>query len=407
MTNSRLNVTTIVFLQNRIDQTTLEALRQYFCMIETIPQKTFEEHTIIDNQKQRQAFKRNHIDILDINSDITQCFQWENLDRTDVSSKYDTNETLTNNLIQKEILVDTNNNTKNIIDVQLLNKEYHSINEQCESLEKCSDNIEVESFCGQTTCVSIPIEKVGNQESSSLVDNIPSNDEKDTELPPEIISLNHSSRPLILRPILKNINEKDSGSSIVHLNKNSIKSCTDQLTYSNSKLSSVSFLLPPDLNSVQSSKKQKNMFSEKDNLVQHNSKENNPSNTSEVDSGFNGRKSRNHFATHPTQKYLLRMSPPSSFSDSDLSENEDLVQENNLHIQNIDDLMKPPMNVEEGGRYSILNPDFSLKSNEKSTYIAEIENMRSEIISQKDKCVMDMKKWNASTKFEDTRKTTK
>ena len=111
---SRLNTTTIVILQNCIDPTTLEALRQYFCMIETIPQKTFEEHTIIDKQKQRQAFERNHIDFLDINSDITQCFQWENLDRTDVSSKYDTNETLTNNLIQKEILVDTNNNTKNI-----------------------------------------------------------------------------------------------------------------------------------------------------------------------------------------------------------------------------------------------------------------------------------------------------
>ena len=375
-------------------------------MIETIPQKTFEQHTILHKQKEREAFKRNYIDILDldVNSDNTQCFHLANLDRTDISSTYDTSETLTNNLSRKETFVDTNNNTNSIIDLKLLNKEHRIINKHCESLDKCCDNIEVESDCKQTTCVAIPIEEVANQESSLLVDNIPSNDEKVTELSPEIISLNHSSRPITLRPILKNINAQDSRASIVHLNKRAAKHCTNQLTYSTNKLSSVSFLLPPDLSSVQNYRQQQNMISEKDDFQQHKYKEKNISNNSEVDSS---RKSRNHLSIRPTKKYLLRMSPPSSFSDSDLSENEDLVQESNLDIQNIDDMMKPPMNVEEGGRYSILNPDFSSKSNEKSTWMIEIENMRSEIISQKEKCVIDMKKWNASTKFEETRKPTK
>ena len=376
-------------------------------MIETIPQKTFEEDTIFDKQKQRQAVRKKDIDILGIDSDITPCFQRLNLDRTDVSLTYDTSETWINTLIQKENLVDTNNNTNSIIDFQLLNEEHHNINEHCEPLDKCCDNIEVKSNSEQTNCVAVSIELVAKQESSLFVDNILSNEAEVTELSPEIISLNHSSRPLILRPILKNTNEKDSVSSIIQLNKGSIKDCKDQRTYNNSKLSSVTFLLPPDLNSVHNYKKENTMISEKNNLIQDDSKEINVSNTSEVDASFNDQNSGTHIEMCQTKKYLLQMSPPSSFSDSDLSENENFARENNLHIKNIDDMMKPPMNVEEGGRYSILNPDFSSKINEKSTWMAEIENIRSEIISQKDKCIMDMKKWNTSTKLEENRKSTK
>ena len=54
--------------------------------------------------------------------------------------------------------------------------------------------------------------------------------------------------------------------------------------------------------------------------------------------------------------------------------------------------MKPPLNVERGGRYSILNKDFSSKNTEKSMYTKEIETIRKEIIYQQEKCNIELEK---------------
>ena len=100
----------------------------------------------------------------------------------------------------------------------------------------------------------------------------------------------------------------------------------------------------------------------------------------------------------------LRMSRPSSFSDSDISDDEN-AQDKILPIKKIDEMMKAPLNVEEGGRYSILNKDFSSKVKEKSVYTQEIETLRKEIILHHEKCEVSLQKSFKTSNFTVQKKT--
>ena len=69
-------------------------------------------------------------------------------------------------------------------------------------------------------------------------------------------------------------------------------------------------------------------------------------------------------------------------------------------------MMQASLNV-EGGRYSILNRDFSSKITEKSEWTKEIEILRKEILCQKEKCEVDSKNFIKSSEFEVTRRVSK
>ena len=93
--------------------------------------------------------------------------------------------------------------------------------------------------------------------------------------------------------------------------------------------------------------------------------------------------------TKSSIKFALPLSPP-SLSGSDLSEYEAVIKDAQLAVEKIDKVMKPPITVEEGGRYSILNPNFTPKFQEESAWMMEIKSMQNEIIIERQKCISEV-----------------
>ena len=359
-------------------------------MIDTIPQKPFRP---ITSNKRITLPLPNKTGNLNTNDDA-QSFIWLNLHVSELASTEESNEIL-RGLFQKESATDTNNNTNNSIAFEMLNNDIHDISDYCALSSKCQGSIEVENNNETNSIIQLSSNVAPNQESNAVNCTSSKKEEKEGSVVTDCVG--HKSRPLTIHPILKYPKNIDIGSSSdIVLEERRHKTHKSQCPNNSNKATpSVSFLLPSDLYSTESDTIDNKIMSKRNMLK---STEKAVIKTPNKVISLDAPKSRGHNKISPTAKLSLRLSPPSSFSDSDISDYETPPIKTNMVTRTIDEMMKPPINVEEGGRYSILNPDFSPKSIEDSIRMTEIETMRSEIVSQKNKCLLGVINWDCSVK---------
>ena len=287
-------------------------------------------------------------------------------------------------MIQKDIVedecIDTNNNTRGTA-LEVYDTDIHKLPNCFET--KCPRNATNNGKSNENGSIQLLSKGSSAIESS----NVYSSGTETKLVSDEDACDSHKSRPLIIHPILKHLNVNNWTSLGNTIEGQNCDKIVNAQANSTKTASSVSFLLPTHLSSTHSNITDSDTTSKENSLLTDKStgiKLISALNDISVTDGF---KSFRHMKTASPVNALLPISPP-CLSDSDISEYEATIHEVKVAANEIEATMKPPINVEEGGRYSILNPDFSPKVEEDSAWMAEIKSMRNEITSQKNKCLM-------------------
>ena len=349
-------------------------------MIETIPQKKIES-TKNKQGSLKQTFKTNIDTTVDEGDTTRHCVQWLNLHQPETLSKNSGLIEIAKTSYFEEVDdVDTNNNSiSTIIDIGVFNKNVPPEKCDCNIFEKdINEKIFLADQEAQTDFSIEEKNKFHVPENVSIVQQTSSND---SEVYDNLKSQSHLSRPLLIRPILKytseySLREYSSGSNSEDTNRH-------QHSTSSGKSSSVSFLLPSESQSTGEDTMDGKFRSRSQGSIDAIPKKNNLEDPPGDVTDFKHKECLQNLPISPND-ISLRMSRPSSFSDSDISGDEN-ASKNILPIKKIDEMMKGPLNIERGGRYSILNKDFSSKNTEKSVYTKEIETIRKEIICHQEK----------------------
>lgn len=372
-------------------------------MIETIAQKSLEP----TNNKQRslkQAFNKN-IDILvDFDEITTDGVQLLNLHQP-LTNDADIIEIAKTNHYEESLEVDTNNNNTANVSIGIHEFKIQFPPEKCEcEREERQELAQLDNIETQTDFSAPASIETGIADNALITTEASFRKNDKSEASQNVTSLSHLSRPLIIRPILKYTSKHNLGFQLDHSNAKTHN--THQYSFPGSKSSSVSFLLPSEVNSDSEDMTDGKMASDTENVQSKHSLRNDLEHPPEITTDFNTKECIPNLPSASINQFILRMSRPSSFSDSDVSADENTADKNFDPIEKIDKLMQTSFNV-EGGRYSILNRDFSSKITEKSEWTKEIEIIRNEIICQKEKCEVDSKNFTRPSEFEVTRKISK
>ena len=353
-------------------------------MIETIP---------------KQNVEQTSIDSLLATDDMTkQCVQWLDLHQHEiVSTNFDIID-VTNTNSSEGHEVDTNNNNKSssYVEIRTCDKIFPPGHCECKKDEQYLNNkIHKDNQVTQTD-FSTPNSNCDNSATTNQTSLVREN--KTTEIFLNVEAHYQTSSPLLIRPILKKSSEKRSNKEINISNQETANE--SQSNFECTKSSSVSFLLPSENKYISKDVVDSKMASKEEQNFEKNDL------TCPPESGVRVEKGQcvQNLQISSNETNQLRMSRPSSFSDSDISDDEN-AQDKILPIKKIDEMMKAPLNVEEGGRYSILNKDFSSKVKEKSVYSQEVETLRKEIIYHHEKCEVSLKKSFKTSSFTVPKKT--
>ena len=208
----------------------------------------------------------------------------------------------------------------------------------------------------------------------------------------------HSRLP---RPILKCTDQKNDYlvSGLVKEEYSISVSKNGASNSSSNKVHAVSFVLPSDVSvSTQNDIVDGEIMSYNNSLADANDLPTFDSSSDKISNIDRVSIPASHDEIWSNRKKSFLISPPSSFSDSDTCDNETTaLRGRNLSSLEISFMTNDrQINIQEGGRYSILNRDFTPKTKESST-LKEFQQIRKEIISQRARCELDVNKWKSSS----------
>ena len=215
----------------------------------------------------------------------------------------------------------------------------------------------------------------------------------------EAHSFNSDQHSIFPRPILKCSDQENLVSGLVKEEYSITVSKNETSNSSSNKVHAVSFFLPSDVNVFTQNDivdgeimSYNNSFTDANDLPKFDSSSDKISNIDRVSVPAS------HDEIWSKRKKSFLISPPSSFSDSDTCDNEaTTLRGRNLSTPEISYMTNDrQINIQEGGRYSILNRDFTPKTKESST-LQECQEIRKEILSQRARCELDVKKWKSSS----------
>ena len=215
----------------------------------------------------------------------------------------------------------------------------------------------------------------------------------------EAHSFNSDQHSIFPRPILKCSDQKNLVSGLVKEEYSITVSKNETSNSSSNKVHAVSFFLPSDVNvSTQNDivdgeiMSYNNSFTDANDLPTFDRSSDKISNIDRVSV------LASHDEIWSKRKKSFLISPPSSFSDSDTCDNETTaLRGRNLSNPEISYMTNDrQLNIQEGGRYSILNRDLTPKTKESSA-LKEFQEIRKEILSQRARCELDVNKWKSSS----------
>ena len=354
-------------------------------MIDEIPQKNLNlERTQNKQDNLAVSKKANHVSKTENN---LQCFQWLNLHASEFLSTEDSEEVLISLEEHKENVIDTNNNSEQRIDLQFLRNDIYDLVDGNDPSDQFpwENNVKTSTVKDSKDFTTPKVVQKGddwliaNKELDHVVISVNSLEKQQ--------SIDASTQPLYLRPILKRANEYDGGSE---LNLGAFNDFNKHPGYNGIKPLSVSFLLPSHFEGAHNERTDSTVVSKDDRSIYHYQDEKMtmmPNQNTTICSNEDNLSTPHTMSLFEIQSFPI--SRPSSFSDSDNYENYTSPKRSKAQNQKLCDILKTPINIQEGGRYSILNRDFSSKAREKSVYMSDVENIKSEITSEKDKCILD------------------
>ena len=377
-------------------------------MIDTIPQKIIDlvstktkdtSSQVINRSRRLESDKDSvHGDKNDLHS-----FEWLNLLQP---TKHSFDEEIYDHVTirNNDGSVDTNNNSKDNINFHPSKAKNYLSTFQCSANEdnaqynRITDIHDYPDGLAHTSLKPIALKQAvsKNYESHKVKEaNIctSSRPTKETHL---FYSGQHSIFP---RPILKYGDQKNRVSDLVKEEYSITVSKNETPNSSSNKVHAVSFFLPSDVSvSTQNDivdgeiMSYNNSFTDANDLPKFDSSSDKISNIDRVSVHAS------HDEIWSKRKKSFQISPPSSFSDSDTCDNEaTTLRGRNLSTPEISYMTNDrQINIQEGGRYSILNRDFTPKTKEGST-LKEFREIRKEILSQRARCELDVNKWKSSS----------
>ena len=379
-------------------------------MIDSIPQKIIDR--VSTRTKDKSSHVKNRSRIFESDKESLHCdkndshsFEWLNLlQPTKLSFDEEIYDQVT--IRNSDGSIDTNNNSKDNIDSHPSKATNYLSTFQCSAYgdnakyNRLTDIHDSPDGSAHTSLKPVAFEEAisKNYEILKVNESNICTSSRPTKEAHSFYSGQHSIFP---RPILKHSDQKNDYlvSGLVK-EEYSITVSKDETSYpSSNKVHAVSFLLPSDVSvSTQNDIVDGEMISYNNSITDANELPTCDSSSNKISNIDRVYIPANHDEIWPNRNKSFLISPPSSFSDSDTCDNENTVhRKRNLSNPEISYMTNDgQINVQEGGRYSILNRDFTPKTKESST-LKEFQEIRKEILSQRARCELHVNKWKSSS----------